>query len=107
MYIREGHYEAEYLAEDRQISRRSDKVKIDQNSDGSFKWTNSDGSSWNLYPMPSNLESWNMFQTPKDPNILRVGRECKHYDDGYTTATFTASGVSGPNDQFYNYLGIY
>jgi len=46
-------------------------------------------------------------QMPSDPNVLLVGRECKYYEYGYTNTTFTADGVLGPNDKFYDYRGPY
>ena len=56
---------------------------------GVYKWSNDKGESWKLY-------------RTGEQDRLRVGKECPHYEGGYTIAEFENGMVLGPDEQpFY------
>ena len=86
--LKEGRYDR------RPVENNWHLVQISKISEGKYEWKNSAGAAWYL------------FEIPGESNVVEVGKECPYYKDGYIRTIFTATGIRGPADEFYTYIGI-
>ena len=70
--------------------------------DGNYRWKNRANVEWKLI---SNSEACNAHGVG---NVLQVGTECTYYytpEANYTTAQWNQTGIYGPYNEFYYYIG--
>ena len=90
LYLNEGKYRAT-----KYIGKLSENdwhfVEISKKPNGNYKWKNRANVEWDLIPIAD------------VDNMLRVGKECPYYKNGYTSAVFNETGIFGPWKEFYAY----
>ena len=63
-------------------------------SNGNYKWKNRANKQWTLIP------------NQQECNVVDLDTKNPYYSSGYTSTSFTETGIYGPSNELYEYLGV-